>query len=179
MSIINKIINIYTRLFWSYDKQAKYAGVDMGSDNFINCHFWSSEPYLIKVGSHCQIVGGAKFFTHGGAAAVRRWYPDFDTFGKIIVGDYVYIGSNAMIMPGVIIGDNVIVAAGSVVTKSVPSNVVVGGNPAKYICTIEDYIKNNKCFNTHTKGLDDKQKKAFLLSLEEIKFVKKRELSLP
>lgn len=46
-------------------------------------------------------------------------------------------------MPGVSIGDNVIVGAGSVVTRSFPDNVVVGGNPARVICTLEEYYKKN------------------------------------
>ena len=47
-------------------------------------------------------------------------------------------------MPGVTVGDNVLIAAGSIVTKSIPSNVVVAGNPARFICSIEDYIERNK-----------------------------------
>lgn len=60
----------------------------------------------------------------GGGGAVRSKYPKFDTFGKVVIGDWVYIGTNALIMPGVTIGNNVLVAAGSVVTKSVPPGVV-------------------------------------------------------
>lgn len=51
----------------------------------------------------------------------------------IIIGDNVWIGGSAVILPGVKIGDNSVVAGGAVVTKDVPSNVVVGGNPAKII----------------------------------------------
>lgn len=102
-------------------------------DNFIDSDFWSSEPYLISIGSHCQITSDVKFYTHGGAGAVRRFYPNFDTFGKIQIGDYVYIGSGAKIMPWVKVGDNVLIAAGSVVTKSVPSNMVVAGGCKNYI----------------------------------------------
>lgn len=51
----------------------------------------------------------------------------------IIFGDNVWIGGSAVINPGVSIGDNVVIASGSVVTKDVPNNVVVGGNPAKII----------------------------------------------
>lgn len=58
----------------------------------------------------------------------RIKYPRFDTFGKVKIGDYVYIGTNSLIMPGVTIGDGSLIAAGSVVTKSVPPGVVVGGN---------------------------------------------------
>ncbi|MBK0010024.1 DapH/DapD/GlmU-related protein [Priestia aryabhattai] len=51
----------------------------------------------------------------------------------IIFGDNVWIGGSAVINPGVSIGDNVVIASGSVVTKDVPNNIVVGGNPAKII----------------------------------------------
>jgi acetyltransferase-like isoleucine patch superfamily enzyme len=53
--------------------------------------------------------------------------------GPIIIGKNCWIGVNAVILPGVQIGDHVIIAAGAVVTKSFPSNVVIGGVPAKII----------------------------------------------
>jgi len=58
---------------------------------------------------------------------------------KIIIEDHAFIGLRATILPGVKIGENAIVGACSVVTKDVPSNTVVAGNPAKFICTIEEY----------------------------------------
>lgn len=134
--IIRKVLNLYKTFFWSLNKQAKKAGVNVGEGNFIASRFWSSEPYLITIGSNCQITDGVKFFTHGGGGAVRKTHPTFDVFGKITIGDYVYIGSNSLIMPGVTVGNNVIIAAGSVVTKSIPDNVVVGGNPVKIICVV-------------------------------------------
>lgn len=76
-------------------------------------------------------------------------------------------------MPGVTIGDNVLVAAGSVVTKSIPSGMVVGGNPARIICTLEEYYNKNKQYNTGTAGMDLASKKDFLLSMDENKFIKK------
>lgn len=51
---------MYIRRFWPLEKQARLAGVNMGTDNFIDSRFWSTEPYLITIGSHCQIVGGVK-----------------------------------------------------------------------------------------------------------------------
>lgn len=176
MIVVSKIFHLYKILFWSLEKQAIHAGVKLGKDNFIASHFWSTEPYLIKIGEHCQITNGVKFFTHGGAGAVRCWFPKFDTFGKIIIGNYVYIGNNSLIMPGVTVGDNVLIAAGSVVTKSIPSNMVVGGNPAKIICKIEDYIKNNIQFNTNTKGINQEDKRRILESLTEEKYIKKKPL---
>lgn len=176
MSILNKISFLKTVIqsfVWSYEKQAKNAGVHIGGSNFIASKFWSSEPYLITVGNHCQITNGVKFFTHGGAGAVRKRYPKFDTFGKIVIGDYVYIGNNSLIMPGVTIGNNVLVAAGSVVTKSIPDNVVVGGNPAKFICTLDEYLEHNLQYNTDTKGLGLKEKKNILLTLPKPLFIRK------
>ena len=88
----------------------------------------------------------------------------------------MYIDNNAKIMPGVTVGDNVLIAAGSIVTKSIPSNVVVAGNPARFICSIEDYIERNKKYNTDSKGLSAEEKKRLLLSLEESKFIMKENL---
>lgn len=153
-------------------KWAKYIGVNIGENNLIGkCH-WSSEPYLITVGSHCQLTT-CRIFTHGGGQVVRHIDPSFDAFGKVVIGDYVYIGTNALILPGVTIGDHVLVAAGSVVTKSIPSGVVVAGNPAKIICTIDDFYARNKKYNTKTKGLNSKEKKQYLLKMREDMFIKK------
>ena len=59
----------------------------------------------------------------------------------IVIGNKVWIGDNATILPGVTIGENSIVAAGAVVTKDVPANVIVGGLPARIIKTIEEAVK--------------------------------------
>ena len=171
--IYHKLSMLFNNNFISLEKQARRAGVRMGENNFISSHFWDTEPYLIKIGSNCQITGGVRFATHGGGAAVRDRYPKFDTFGKVEIGDYVYIGFNSLIMPGVTIGNNVIVAAGSVVTKSIPNNSVVAGNPAKYICSIDDYLERNLQFNTDTKGKDADEKRSILMILSDDKFISK------
>lgn len=176
--MFKKIFKICQKLLLSSETRARKAGVIMGENNFIAGDFWSSEPYLITIGNHCQITRNVKFFTHGGGGAIRKEYPNFDCFGKIAIGDYVYIGNNAMIMPGVTIGDNVLVAAGSVVTKSVPSNVVVGGNPARIICRIEDYIQKNLKYNTESKNMSADEKKKLLLLLPDSAFIKKKTMEM-
>lgn len=110
---------------------------------------------------------------------VRHIDPTFDLFGKVAIGNYVYIGSGSLIMPGVTIGNHVLVAAGSVVTKSIPSGVVVAGNPARYLCTIEEYYNRNKKYNMSTKGLSPSEKKRFLLQAPEDLFIKKEEMQPP
>ena len=106
---------------------------------------------------------------------MRSRIPDFDVFGKVQIEDWAYIGAYSQIMPGVTIGEGAIVAAGSVVTKSVPPRTVVGGNPARYICTVDEYIQKNQEFNLqiHGKNLSLKEKRKFLLTLPEEKFLKK------
>lgn len=108
-----------------------------------------------------------------GGQSIRRQHPDFDIFGKVVIEDWAYIGAYSQIMPGVTIGEGALVAAGSVVTKSVAPHTVVAGNPAKYICTTEEFYEKNKKYNIGTKSLSDQQKKTLLLQLPEDKFIKK------
>lgn len=173
-----KIGIILKKIFFSPEKRARMAGVNMGKDNFIAGDFWGSEPYLITIGNHCQITRGVKMHTHGGGGAVRKKYPKFDCFGKIVLGDYVYLGNDVTIMPGVSIGTDVLVAACSVVTKSIPDNVVVGGNPARILCSLDEYIERNMRFNLDSKDLSGADKKELLQSLPEEKFIHKRMMEI-
>ncbi len=101
---------------------------------------FGSEPYLIRIGNNVTITGGVIFETHdGGAVLFRQEHKGLNFFGKIEIGNNVFIGNRAIIMPGVKIGDNVVIGAGSIVTKNVLSNTVAAGVPAKPIKTIEEY----------------------------------------
>ena len=174
---MNRIINLISKIYWRYLKSpeayARHIGVNIGSNCLINTRDWSSEPYLITIGNNVAITKGVKLHTHGGARVARERYPEFDFFGKVIIEDNVYIGTGAQIMPGITIGKGALVAAGSVVTKSVPSGVVVGGNPAKVLCSIEQYIEKNLKYNLNSKGLSLTEKRKLLLALPEDKFIKK------
>ncbi|EIG6183874.1 N-acetyltransferase, partial [Escherichia coli] len=65
-------------------------------------------------------------------------YPDY--YPTIHIKKNASIGANATILPGIIIGENSIIGAGSVVTKDIPDNVIVAGNPAKIIRPVDDII---------------------------------------
>lgn len=171
--MINKFLNLYRRKFWKSEKYARFIGVKIGEKCDIQDVNFGSEPYLIEIGNHVQITSGTKIFTHGAAWILRKKYPKVDFFGKVKIGNNVYIGNNALIMAGVTIGNNVIVAAGAVVTKSVPDNVIVGGNPAKILGNIEDFENKMLYFNVNSKGMGYEEKKKFLLSLTDDKFIKK------
>lgn len=167
------ISHLYWRYFRSSIDYARHIGVKIGNNCFISTHDWSSEPYLIEIGNNVQVTQGVVFHTHGGAHVARREYPEFDVFGKIKLDDWCYIGARSQIMPGVTIGEGALIAAGSIVCKSVPSGEVWGGNPAKKICDVEDYIKRNISYNIDSKNKSFEEKKNLLLSLPNYKFINK------
>lgn len=142
-------------------------GVQMGS----NCQIFpevsfGSEPYLIKLGNNVKITNGCSFITHDGGVEVIRNLKSMknaDLFGRISIGDNVFIGNKCIIMPNVNIGNNVIIGAGSVVTKDILSNSVAVGVPARVIKSIDEYYNKVKSDIEFTKNLDAKEKKEYLL----------------
>ncbi|SMP15470.1 acyltransferase [Chryseobacterium profundimaris] len=171
--MVEKIKNLYRKYFWSDERYARFIGVKIGKNCRIATRFFGSEPYLIEIGNHVQITQHVRFSNHGGGWVLREKYPDFDFFGKIKVGNNVYIGNSSIILAGVTIGDNVIVGAGSVVTKSIPSGSIVGGNPAKIITTIENFENTYIKYNVKTKKLNAQEKKEVLMKLSEDMFINK------
>ena len=173
MRILELIRIFYWNIVATPEKQARHMGVQIGKNCVINTRHWSTEPYLINIGNNVALTEGVSIHTHGGGRAVRKVHPDFDVFGKVVIEDWAYIGAFSQIMPGVTIGEGALVAAGSIVTKSVAPHTVVGGNPARYICTTEEYYERNKRFNMNTKGLCAGAKKEMLLNADEMMFIKK------
>jgi acetyltransferase-like isoleucine patch superfamily enzyme len=87
---------------------------------------------------------------------------NIDVFGRIRVGNNVFIGYGSIILPNVDIGDNCIIAAGSVVTGNVSSDSVVGGVPAKFIKSIDDYAKSIEHRRVMVRTLSPEMKRAKL-----------------
>lgn len=168
-----KISLFYWKFIASPEKYARHIGVTIGKNCLIDTRNWSSEPYLITIGNNVQVTRGVSIHTHGGGNAVREKYPDFDVLGKVVIEDWAYIGAHSQIMPGVTIGRGALVAAGSIVTKSVAPRTVVGGNPARYICTVEEYYERSKKYNLSAKGLSQTEKRNILLNTPDDKFLKK------
>ena len=171
--LFSRISRFYWRNIATPQKYARHIGVKIGKNCLICTRNWGTEPYLISIGDHVQLTTGVFVHTHGGGHSIRQEYPDFDVFGKVTIEDWAYIGACSHIMAGVTIGEGALVAAGSIVTKSVAPHTVVGGNPARYICTTEEYYERNKRYNTGTCGLSNEEKKKILLSLPDEKFMKK------
>lgn len=124
-------------------KFCKKYGVKIGKD----CHFtgamnFGTEPYLISLGDHV-LIAGCTFITHeGGHWVIKGMDPECGEifgYGRIIVGNNVYIGHNCTILRGVTIGNNTIIGACSLVNKSCEPNSVYAGVPAKRICSIDEF----------------------------------------
>ena len=123
---------------------AKTIGVDIKGKVTIygsSYNMFSSEPYLVTLNDNVFISVGAQFICHdGGVLPFRREYPSLDLAGPITVKANCFVGAGALIMRGVTIGENCVVAARAVVTKDVPDNCIVGGNPARVIKSTKDYL---------------------------------------
>lgn len=123
---IDDSVSIFPPLYSDFGKN-----ITLGKGVFINAGCHLQDQGGIFIDDHSLIGHNVVLATlnHGFTVEDRgSLYP-----APIHIGKHVWIGSNATILPGITIGDNSIIAAGSVVTKDVPANVVVGGNPAKYM----------------------------------------------
>jgi len=130
---------------------------EMGMKVGKNCHGLAASTidvahcWLIEIGDNVTFAPQVYLLAHD--ASTKR-YLDYTKIAKIIIKDHAFIGARALIMPGVTIGENAIIAAGSVVTKSVPDGCVAGGNPAKIIAKTEEYINKHQKIMAQSKVYD-------------------------
>jgi acetyltransferase-like isoleucine patch superfamily enzyme len=160
-NIIRKIILKYSERYMP-STYAKMMGVKFGEHcRFIGRNHFGSEPYLICLGDYVSITSST-FITHdGGVWVFRSEEPDIDLVKPIIIGNNVFVGINCTILPGVKIGDNTVVGAGSIVTKELLGGFVYAGNPAKPIKTIEEYREKVNLLKVNTKNMCALDKEAF------------------
>lgn len=163
---------IYAKL--NHVGYAKRIGVNLGKNVQIYGNpysMFSTEPWCITLGDNVHITKEVLFVTHdGGTLLFRDKIPDLEITKPIKVGNNVYIGVRTIIMPGVTIGNNVIIAAGSIVTKDVPDNVVFGGVPAKFIKPISEYFEKIKIDSLkvgHLKGKEKDKKLREIINLRK------------
>lgn len=105
-----------------------------------------TRPSLVEFGNNIDINDNFTVLTHDfGTYALRGKYKDFvNSSGRVKIGNNVVFGRDVTILKGVEIGDNTIVALGSVVTKNTPPHSVIAGAPAKVVCTLDEYYSKRK-----------------------------------
>lgn len=141
------IAKIKCKITHSHEPMADFyrrGGVTIGKGCLICSYLLTREPYLIEIGDNTTISTGVSFVTHDNCA--KLLFPGkSDFFGKIVIGNNCFIGEKATLLYGVTLADNIIVGAGSVVTKSFSQErIIIGGNPARIIGTWDKLIEKSK-----------------------------------
>lgn len=138
MNFINRVWESIFKLLMlkaTDERRIKYLrklGTKIGQRCRIRTMSFSTEPYLIEIGDHVAVAAGTQFITHDGATWCFEDLPG-GVFGKIVIGNNVFIGINCIILSNTTIGDNCIVGAGSVLRGHFPENSIITGNPAQVV----------------------------------------------
>jgi maltose O-acetyltransferase len=96
--------------------------------------------FLISIGDHCGFGDSCALLAHD---AMPNEYIDSTRIGKIVIHESCHFGMRSIILPGVEIGKRTIIGSGSVVINNIPANSVAAGNPAKVICSIDEYLNKH------------------------------------
>jgi maltose O-acetyltransferase len=102
----------------------------------------SGYPYLIRIGDNCSIAGGARLLAHD--ATPFKFTGGHTRLGKIEIKDNCFVSERTIVLPGVTIGPNVLVAAGSVVNRDIPPNSCVAGVPARVYAKFDAFVERHK-----------------------------------
>ena len=123
-SLRSRIWKLFTDVYPSYLRKVKHMDIGQGARNAPMAHIDKTYRKGVHIGVRSIILKGAFVLAHDSCRSLRT-----DTY----IGKDCVIGINSIILPGVRIGNEVIVGAGAVVTKDIPDNSIVVGNPAKVI----------------------------------------------
>lgn len=133
--LLYKIRRIKNR---SYINSLLRKGLTLGDNSEILEPFFLDPQhcFLISIGSNCTLAPNVRLIAHD---ASTKKLLGFTRIGKITIHDKCFIGDSTVILPNVSIGPNSIIGASSLVNRDVPANVVAAGNPARVICSVEEY----------------------------------------
>lgn len=146
MFLINKIRDtIRSWLGVNYSKpirELQQMGMKIGK-NFKadKPRFDASHCWLISIGDNVTFGPNVYLLAHD---ASTKSFLGYTKIGKVSIGNNTFIGADTTVMPGVSIGESCIIGTGSLVTKDIPANTVYAGRPAKFICSLEEYLEKNR-----------------------------------
>lgn len=116
--------------------------IEVGDNFFMNYNGVILDCAKVTFGDNVFIAPNCGFYCAGHPLDVEQRNQGLEYAYPITVGNNVWIGANVAVLPGVTIGDNTVIAAGSVVNKDIPSGVIAAGNPCKVIREITEEDKN-------------------------------------
>ena len=146
----------------------KKRGMKIGKNPRIFSDLNVSEPYLVEIGDNVTMSSDVEIITHDNSI-IKCLDGKTDVFGKVVIGNNCFIGARSVIMYGVELADNTIVAAGSVVTKSVTEKgKIIGGNPAKIIGDTEVFANKYKDYALDMRGLSREEKRRLIEKRQDI-----------
>ena len=160
--MIKKMLRRLKRLIFNRKKEED-SEVQIGKNvDIINSYTDSGFCWLITIGDNVTITN-ATILAHDASTKKSLGYTKV---GRVDIGDNVFIGYGAIVLPNTRIGNNVIVGAGAVIAKDIPDNSVVVGNPCRVLCSYEQYISQNKeqlekgpVFNTYFSMKSEQEKR--------------------
>lgn len=123
---------------------------DYGTNIYVGENFYANfdctmlDVCDIRIGDNAMLGPSVQLLTPLHPLTAKERIAGLEYGAPITIGDNVWIGGGAIILPGVTLGDNVVVGAGSVVTKSYGDNVLIAGNPARIIKTIDETKKEKQ-----------------------------------
>ena len=116
-------------------------GAKVGEDVYIATRRIDlNHAFLLEIGNHVTI-SDARILTHDGSTKRAL---GLSRVGRVVIGDEVFIGADAILLPNVKIGSRVVIGAGAVVTRDIPDNSVAVGSPARVIMSYDEYIEKNR-----------------------------------
>lgn len=125
--------------------------IEVGENFYANYNLTVLDVGKVRIGENVMLAPNVSLYTAG-----HPVHPDSRNSGyeygiDITIGNNVWIGGNVCVLPGVTIGDNAVIGAGSVVTKDIPANVIAAGNPCRVIRAItpedRDYYYKDRKFD--------------------------------
>lgn len=116
--------------------------IEVGKNFFANYNCTIIDVAKVKIGDNCLLAPNVSIYTAGHPIYPSTRNSGYEYGKEVTIGDNVWIGGNTVICPGVHIGSNVVIGAGSVVTKDIPDWCVSAGNPCKVIRQITE---DDKC----------------------------------
>lgn len=112
--------------------------IEIGENFYSNHNLIILDVGRVKIGDNVQVAPNVSIYTAGHPVHPETRNTGYEYGIDITIGDNVWIGGSVSILPGVTIGDNAVIGAGSVVTKDIPANVIAAGNPCRVIREITE-----------------------------------------